>query len=58
MEIVLKGKSLEHMEEVKYETAEALKAIKSEEFKNYFEQWKHLDRCITSNGQHLKVTGV
>ena len=28
-------------------TAEALKAIKNEEFKTCFEQWKnHLDRCI------------
>ena len=35
--------------------AEALKGIKSNEFKNCFEQWKkHLDSCIASNGEYFE----
>ena len=52
MKKVLKGKCLNHVEEVKQKTAEAPKDIKIEEFKNCFEQWKKcLDRCIASNGE-------
>ena len=47
-----KGKRFANAEEVKQKTAEALKGIKINEFKNGFEQWKkHLDRCIVSNGE-------
>ena len=43
------------MEEVKQKTAEALKGIKIDKFKNCFEQWnKHLDRCIASNGEYFE----
>ena len=43
------------MEEVKQKTAEALKGIKINEFKNCFEQWKKcLDRCIASNGEDFE----
>ena len=42
------------MEEVKQEMAEALKAIKIDEFKNYLEHWKSLDRCIASNGEYFE----
>ena len=46
-EKVLKGKRFANVEEVKQKTAEALKGIKIDEFKNCFEQWKqHLNRCI------------
>ena len=35
--------------------AEALKGIKIDEFKNYFDQWeKCLDRCIASNGEYFE----
>ena len=36
--------------------AEALKVIKTDEFKNWFEQWgeKHLDKCIASNGEYFE----
>ena len=35
--------------------AEALKGIKVNEFKNYFELWKkHLNRHVTSNGKYFK----
>ena len=43
------------MEEKKQKTAEALRDIKIDEFKNYFEQWeKSLDRCIASNREYFK----
>ena len=42
------------MEEVKQKMAEALKGIKTDEFKNCPEQWKKcLDKCISSNGENL-----
>ena len=41
--------------ETKEKMAEALKGIKIDEFKNYFEQWKKcLDGCIASNGQYFE----
>ena len=40
---------------MKQKTAEALKGIIIEEFKNCFEQWKkHLDKYIASNGEYFK----
>ena len=55
MKKVLKGKCFADVEEVKQKTAEALKGIKIDEFKNYFKQWKkQLTRCITSNGEYLE----
>ena len=45
---VLKGKHFADVEEVKQKIAEALKGIKTDELKTYFEQWKKsLGRCIT-----------
>ena len=39
----------------KKKTAEALKGIKTDEFKNCFEQWKKcLSRCIASNGEYFE----
>ena len=58
-EKVLKGKLFTDVEELKHKTAEALKDIKINKFKNCFEQWKNcLNRCITSNGSSLKGTEV
>ena len=55
MKKVLKQKRFANVEEVKQETAEALKDIKIDEFKNCFEQWrKPLDGCITSNGEFFE----
>ena len=44
------------MEEVEQKkTAEALKGIKIDEFKNCFEEWeKHLNMCIASNGEYVE----
>ena len=54
MKKVLKGKRFANVEEMKQKTAEALKGIKINEFKNYFEQWKkYLDGCITSTGEYF-----
>ena len=39
---VLKGKHFADVEEVKQKTPEALKGIKIDEFKNFFEQWKNV----------------
>ena len=47
MKKILKGKRFASVEEVKQKTAEALKSIKIDKFKNHFEQWeKHLDEYI------------
>ena len=44
-----------NVEEVNQKTAEALKGIKIDEFKNCFEHWeKHLSRCTASNGEYLE----
>ena len=52
MKNVLKGQCFDNVEEVKQKMAEALKGIKIDEFRIFFEQWKkHLDRCIVSNGE-------
>ena len=50
MKKVLKGKPFADVEEVKQKTAEALKGIKIDEFKNWSSGEKRLDRCIASNG--------
>ena len=39
---VLKGKHFADVEEVKQKMAEALKGIKIDEYKNFFEQWKRV----------------
>ena len=55
MKEVLKWKRFADVEEVKQKTAEALKSIKIEEFKNCFEQWKkRLYRCIASHGEYFE----
>ena len=57
---VPRGKRFAHMKEVKQKTAEALNDIKTDEFKNCFEQWK---KNISINASHqmestLKVAKV
>ena len=42
MKKVLKGKHFANVEEVKEKTAETLKGIKIDEFKNHFEQWEKM----------------
>ena len=43
------------VKEVKQKTAEALKGIKINKFKNCFEQWKKcLNRCIVSSGEYFE----
>ena len=55
MKKVLKGKCFADVEEMKQKMAEALRGIKTDKFKNYFEQWeKSLNRCIASNGEHFE----
>ena len=50
-----KRKMFANVEEMKWKTAEALKGIKIDEFKNCFEQWKIcLNRCIASNGEYFE----
>ena len=56
MKKVLKGKHFVDVEEVenqKEKKVEALKGIKTDKFKNCFEQWKSLNRCIASNGAYF-----
>ena len=53
MKKVLKGKHFPHVEEVKQKTAEALKGIKVDEFKNSSEQWeKRRHRCTASDAEY------
>ena len=55
MKQVFKGKHFADVQEVKQETAEALKGIKINKFKNCFEPWgKCLHRCIASNGEDFE----
>ena len=54
MKKVLKGKCFADVEEVKQKTAEALKGIKIDKFKNCFEQWKHLNRYTASIGKYFE----
>ena len=50
-----KGKDFADVEEAKQKTAEALKDIKIDKFKNCLEQWKkHLNRCTVSNGEYFE----
>ena len=51
---VLKGKRFANVEELKQKMADALKGIKTDKFKNCFEQWKSLNRCIASNGAYFE----
>ena len=56
MKKVLKGKCFADVGEVKQKTAEVLKGIKINEFKNCFEQWKKcLKECIESNGEYFEA---
>ena len=59
MSKVLKGKCFDSVEEVKPKIAEALKAIKIDEFKHCFEQWKSvLVNVLHEMESTLKVTEV
>ena len=56
---VLKGKCFADVEEVKQKTAEALKGIKINEFKNCLEQWEKVSIGVLHQMEStLKVTGV
>ena len=55
MKKVLRGKHFTDVEEVKQKTAEALKAIKIDEFKTVLSSGKKcLNRCIASNGEYFE----
>ena len=58
-EKVLKGKRFANVEEVKQKMAEALKGIKTDKLKNFFEQWKNvLIGVLHQLESALKVTDV
>ena len=55
MEKIFKGECFASVKEVKQKTAEALKSIKVDKFKNCFGQWKkYLNRCSASDGEYLE----
>ena len=59
MKKVLEGKHFANVEEVKQKTAEALKGIKINKFKNCFEQWKNISTGVLHQTENtLKVTEV
>ena len=59
MKKVLKGQCLADVEEVKQNTAEALKGIDTDRFKHCSEQWKNiLIGVLHQMGSTLKVTEV
>ena len=59
MKKVLKGKCFADVEEVKQKTAEALKGIKINKFKNCFEQWEKVSTGVLHQMEStLKVTEV
>ena len=52
MKNVLKGEHFANVEKTKQRTAQEVKGIKINEFKNCLGQWKKiLNMCIASNGQ-------
>ena len=54
MKNALKREHFADMKEGKQKTAEALKSVKIDEFKNCSEQWeKQLSRCIASDGEYF-----
>ena len=56
---VLKRKGFADVEEVKQKTAEALKGIKIDKFKNSFEQWEKVSiGALHQVESTLKVAGV
>ena len=59
MKKLLKGKHFADVEEVKQKTAEALKGIKINQFKNCYEQWKKKSICVLPQMEStLKMTEV
>ena len=55
MKKVFKGKHFADVKDVKQKTAESLKHIKVNEFKNCFGQWKkYLNRCSASDGEYFE----
>ena len=57
MKKVLKGKHFADVQEVKQKMAEALKGIKTDKLKNFFEQWKNvLTGVLHQMESTLKVT--
>ena len=54
MKKVLKEKCFADVEDMKQKMAKAQKYIKINEFKNCFEQWKTVNRCITSNNGYFE----
>ena len=55
MKKILKGKRFTDVEEVKQKMAEALKGIKTDDFRNCFEQWKKcLNGWLASNKEYLE----
>ena len=59
MKKVLKGKCFADVEDMKQETAEALKGINIDKFKNCFEQWKNISISVFHQMEiTFKVTEV
>ena len=59
MKKFLKGKCFANVGEVKQKTAESLKAIKVDKFKNCFEQWKNISTgALHQMESTLKVTEI
>ena len=59
MKKVLKGKRLADVEEVNQKTAEALKGIRVDKFKNCFEEWNKVSIGVLCQMEStLKVTEV
>ena len=55
MKNVLKGKDFADVKEMKQKTAEVLKGIKIDKFKNCLKQWKKcLDACIAWYGEYFE----
>ena len=59
MKKIPKGERFASVEQLKQNMAEALKGIKIDEFKHYFEQWKNISIGVLHQmDSSLKVTEV
>ena len=52
---ILKGRHFDDIDDIRYNTTAALKAIPQNQFENYFEGWtRHWHRCIASQGEYFE----
>jgi hypothetical protein len=55
-EVILRGRHLDDIDDIRSNTTAALKAIPQNQFENCFERWtRRWHRCIASQGEYFEV---